>query len=168
MLDKTDAVIFLAIGGLGTLLAAGILSWPTTIRGDAAIVDGDTIRIGGQSIRLLGIDAPEISQPCTPHAITTEVAKPFDCGRRARQELSDYIDARPVVCETSSLDVYRRHLAFCSVEGVDLSSVMVRRGWAIAAGDYAYKYASEERMAKAERLGIWNTKFDHPSIWRRK
>jgi endonuclease YncB( thermonuclease family) len=34
-----------------------------TLRGPAFVVDGDTITIKGQSIRLAGIDAPELDHP---------------------------------------------------------------------------------------------------------
>ena len=36
-----------------------------TIIGNAKVIDGDTIHIGKNKIRLHGIDAPEIDQTCT-------------------------------------------------------------------------------------------------------
>ena len=35
------------------------------IRGQAKIIDGDTVHIGKNKIRLHGIDAPETNQTCT-------------------------------------------------------------------------------------------------------
>ena len=36
-----------------------------TVAGLATATDGDTLRLGGLSIRLAGIDAPELRQTCT-------------------------------------------------------------------------------------------------------
>ena len=36
-----------------------------TIQGDGRIIDGDTLKIGTERIRLEGIDAPESDQICT-------------------------------------------------------------------------------------------------------
>ena len=37
---------------------------PETIAGIAAVIDGDTIRMGETVIRLFDIDAPELAQTC--------------------------------------------------------------------------------------------------------
>ncbi|MBP2534097.1 thermonuclease family protein [Agrobacterium tumefaciens] len=48
------------------------------ITGRASVIDGDTIEIQGQRIRLHGIDAPESAQVCN-----RANGKPYRCGREA-------------------------------------------------------------------------------------
>ena len=49
------------------------------------MIDGDTIDIHGERIRLFGIDAPESRQTCTDAARDTT----YRCGQRAAEALDD-------------------------------------------------------------------------------
>ncbi len=52
------------------------------------VVDGDTIHMAGQSIRLIDIDAPEISKPhCTAE---------YELGQKATLRLAELLNASPV------------------------------------------------------------------------
>ena len=44
-------------------------------RGHACVIDGDTIKLGQRKIRIIGIDAPEVSSPqCPAEAVKAEAA----------------------------------------------------------------------------------------------
>jgi endonuclease YncB( thermonuclease family) len=90
------------------------------------VIDADTLEIHGERIRILGIDAPESRQPCfNPWAVHPE----WRCGAAAANELSDWIGARAVTCETTRKDRYKRWLARCSVGGDDLALWLAEAGW---------------------------------------
>lgn len=60
-----------------------------TITGPARVIDGDTIEVQGEKIRLEGIDAPEMGQPCYSGG---------DCGERAKIALSRLVRGVEVSC----------------------------------------------------------------------
>src|SRR5215475_8270074 len=70
--------------------------------GVASVIDGDTIEIHGQRIRLYGIDAPEASQLCDLDG------KPWRCGQASANALADNIGRRTVMCEPRDRDRYGR------------------------------------------------------------
>ena len=129
--------------------------------GIATIIDGDTIMIKGQRIRLYGIDAPESRQFCKKHK------KFYRCGQQATLALSKKIFQRTVQCEQRAIDRYRRIVAVCKLNNIDLNGWMVRQGWAVAYRKYSMDYVYEERAAKKAKNGIWAGSFVQPSRWRR-
>ena len=68
------------------------------LAGVASVIDGDTIEVHGQRIRLHGIDAPESRQSCRLDG------KPWQCGKDAANALADKIARRPVTCEDLGRD----------------------------------------------------------------
>lgn len=154
--------------GLHRLLVAGLLSAASPalggeIVGRASVIDGDTLDIHGQRIRLEGIDAPESRQSCTDKATGAQVR----CGQQAAFWLSDFIGARPVACVESGTDRYKRVLARCHVQGQDIGAAMVRAGWALAFVRYSREYEADEARASASSAGMWQWSFVPPWDWRK-
>lgn len=87
---------------------------PTTLIGVASVIDGDTIEVHGNRIRLNGIDAPESDQTC---ALAGET---YRCGQQAALFLDGMIGRRQVNCKPLSKDRYGRTIATCELDGQDL------------------------------------------------
>jgi len=120
------------------------------------VIDGDTIVLdGGETVRLIGIDAPEVASK----------------GRRAQcyalmsaGYLSKLLEKTEVRIEGDSLgdekDKYGRTLAYVFLnDGRLLNSELVRRGYARAYTKFPFRYAdlfvSQEQAAKKARAGLW-------------
>ena len=131
------------------------------VSGRASVIDGDTIEVGGERIRLHGIDAPEREQLCRAGG------KNLRCGRQASRALADRVDGRLVVCEEQDRDRYGRILALCRADGQDLGAWLVFQGWALAYRRYSTAYVKEEATARAARRGLWRGAFVPPWDWRR-
>ncbi|UXN59799.1 thermonuclease family protein [Phyllobacterium zundukense] len=139
-------------------LLAAKLSQPKAptqlLAGTAYVIDGDTLSISGNHIRLQGIDAPELDQSCGANA----------CGKSARQTLVQLIQGRPVRCDGYGHDKYNRSLAICFIGPINLNRAMVEAGQAIAYGDYR----DVELQARRDKKGLWSGKFETPQDWRRE
>ena len=133
------------------------------IVGRATVIDGDTIEIHGQRIRLEGIDAPESRQTCFDRASKRTIP----CGRRAAFFLSDMLVTHVVSCTEDGKDRYRRVLAHCQVEGQDVGELMVISGWALAFRRYSREYVPAEAIAQKLGEGMWATEFMEPWEWRK-
>ena len=85
-----------------------------TIQGKAKIIDGDTIHIGKNKIRLHGIDAPEINQTCS---INDQI---WNCGIKSSLALENLILEKEVRCEVIDIDRYKRFIAIFNHISVDI------------------------------------------------
>jgi endonuclease YncB( thermonuclease family) len=128
-----------------------------TFTGRYSVVDGDSLALGGTRLRLLGIDAPELSQVCTLHGA------PWRCGAAARERLAAFVAAGDIACKGSRRDKYERTLVTCFNKGLNINREMVRLGMAVSFDDYE----TEEKAAKKAHAGLWASDFTRPVDWRR-
>ena len=138
------------------------ISSEKAIYGKAQVIDGDTIKINGQKIRLHGIDAPETKQTCK---IDNE---DWYCGKQSTKELKNLINNQKVECVTNDVDRYNRYIAVCFVNEININQWMVKNGWAIAYRYYSKDYVVEEEYANDKKLGIWKSEFIEPYAYRRQ
>lgn len=124
------------------------------------VIDGDTLAIGDERIRLFGIDAPEANQLCS---IGGQAVR---CGDQATAELTMLLRDRRPTCEPRSRDRNNRVVAVCSVDGRDIARHMVASGWAVAFRRYSDDYVADEASARAARRGVWQGDFTSPDEWR--
>ena len=132
------------------------------IKGQAKIIDGDTIHIGKYKIRLHGIDAPEIKQTCTINKII------WECGFKSFQALENVVSEEEVRCEIVDIDLYKRFVAKCFVKNINLNQYMVQNGWAVAYRYYSDDFIKNEEIAKKNKAGIWQGKFLAPYLFRKQ
>jgi len=134
------------------------------IVGAPRIIDGDTIEIARQRIRLYGIDAPEAVQECVV------ADKRWPCGHKSTLALSSVIGNSLVACQERDKDRFGRIIAVCDIagsHGFDINAIMVSQGWALAYRRFSTDYVKDEVEAQRARKGIWNGKFIHPWNWRK-
>lgn len=159
VMPPTAALLFL------TALALPARAIPAASRsevsGVATVVDGDTLDVAGQRVRLEGIDAPETAQTCRRRAGET-----WACGRSAADALAGLVERRRVTCEAKGVDRYDRMLGVCRVDGRELNAEMVRRGLAWAFVKYSASYVTVEAEARASGAGVWQGEAEPPWIFR--
>ena len=134
------------------------------ITGKPRVIDGNTIEIAGQRIRLHGIDAPESAQTCVAGN------QRWSCGRNATLALSGMIGTNWVTCRERGRDRCCGIVAVCHLAGArgpDVGAMMVAAGWALADRRVATDYVNEETGARRGRNGVWRGDFIRPRDWRR-
>ncbi|WP_395663622.1 thermonuclease family protein [Aestuariivirga sp.] len=153
------AIWIALVASLGTGLADS-MSAPA-IQGTASVIDGDTIEIHGERIRLDAIDAPESSQLCIDAA-----GKRYRCGQKSAFALADMIGRSVVSCQPKGRDRYKRVIAICFKGPINLNAWIVSQGWAVAFRKYGIDYIAQEDEARLARRGIWVGSFEMPWDWR--
>ena len=128
----------------------------------AEIVDGDTLKVAGETIRLWGVDAPEGRQLCQDRR-----GVDYRCGDAAREHLQTLVGRETVTCRTRDRDAYGRVVGQCRVGDVDLGDALVRSGWAVEYRQFSQgAYGAAEAQARAARRGLWSGQFTTPADWR--
>ncbi|MEO0937963.1 MAG: thermonuclease family protein [Pseudomonadota bacterium] len=131
------------------------------ISGPIRVIDADTIDVGGQRVRLYGIDAPEIDQTCA-----TEHGVAYHCGQWVRQKVAERFQHRIARCTALTIDRYGRRVATCDVGGADMGQVLVQEGWAFAYRRYSMAYDLDEKGAAIRDAGLHALRVQSPAQFR--
>jgi endonuclease YncB( thermonuclease family) len=84
-------------------------------------IDGDTLALGLERIRVIGVDTPEIGHRarCTYER---------DLGERAKRFTADAVTLHAAVIERKGWDRYRRTLAHVYIDGASLAVMLIEAG----------------------------------------
>jgi micrococcal nuclease len=113
------------------------------------IIDGDTFETEtGEKIRLIGINAPEVSDIF---------------GKESRQHLKNLIENKTVELKkdniSSDRDNYNRLLRYIFLDGIDVNEKMILDGYAFAYLKFGFekleKYKIAQIDASQNNKGIW-------------
>ena len=119
--------------------SVGRAAEPSIVRGPAAVVDGDTLLVGGVSIRLKGVDAAELGSAA---------------GNQARDVMREIVRADEViVCHVTGEKTWGREVGFCGrLDGLDINREVIARGAALACPRYSARYVDAETADARQRL----------------
>ena len=147
---------------LGRLIA--ILTFSRRIdclTGPAKVIDGDTIVVAGQMVRLHGIDALELDQTFWWRG------QQIGCGTMSLAALEALIAGVKVRCEVIERDRHGRLVAkVFSPNRIDIGPRLVSAGWALAYRRCSTDYVAAEDEARKARRGMWRGTFVKPWEWR--
>lgn len=132
-----------------------------SLKGLAAVLDGDTLDIGGRKVRLYGVDAPEADQTCK------KSGKVYGCGRDAAFALADLTRHKTVTCDERDTDRYGRTVAVCHAGNTDINAWMVANGYALAYREYSTDYVPQENAARKARKGLHAGTYVEPWNYRK-
>ena len=146
-------------------------SFALIFEGIPRVIDGDSLEINSNKIRLFGIDAPERKQTCKKTYLIISFLKfqrNYKCGLMVTNQLKKLINNRIIKCISKNKDRYNRYLSTCYLKKIDINSWLVKNGYAFAYRRYSKKYILEEQHAKKNKLGLWQGTFQNPEKWRKK
>jgi endonuclease YncB( thermonuclease family) len=112
---------------------------------DVEVIDGDTIKVDGETFDLYGIAAPDYWRICSDG---------WPAGVMAAEVLRAMVRDRKVTCEPRAKSRYSPTMAVCWADGLDLGSMMVRAGAAWAHVRSGSEYVRQEAEARAARAGV--------------
>lgn len=155
------AALLLLLLAAPSALAQSQLDPFETVEGEPQVVEGDTIAINGQAIRLYGIDAPEIGQTCRARG-----GQEYDCARASTNAVTAMLQGRVATCTLFSRTPDGASVGACAVGGRDVGAAIVTQGWAVSYRSLSNRYEYLESRARTRRAGLWSGRFERPWVWR--
>jgi endonuclease YncB( thermonuclease family) len=137
-----------------------VLSTPA---GEVRVLDGETLSLGMQVLRLHALQAPERGQARCRDA----AGRATDCGSAAAEALAVLVADRDLTCRIRGEDRYGRALGVCDAGGVEVNASLVAAGWALADAVTAPALAAIEAAARQAGRGFWAAAVPAPETWRR-
>jgi endonuclease YncB( thermonuclease family) len=114
------------------------------------VPDSGTLKAGDVVIKLDGIVARPTDSQCQD-----EKGESWPCGAAAKAALRRLVRGRAVVCALPTTAEQKPFMTRCAVSGTDLSTWLVRQGWAKPIDPPEPMLADAARAAKSERIGLW-------------
>lgn len=107
------------------------------------VIDGDTIIVGTNRVRLAAIDAPELKEPF---------------GQESKEALCDMILHRIVRVEWKHRGRYRRIIGQVYLGDKWINAALIAHGWARQAQRYSRSahLAAAEESARSRSLALWS------------
>jgi endonuclease YncB( thermonuclease family) len=170
-LTATTLVAFVALLGwlgpswIGRLSHQAVSAIPglsrPVIEGTATAVSGDMLRLAGQTIRLSGIEAPEVEQSCGGQG---RGDARWRCGEAARNQLRDLVRGKQVRCELGS----GGDRGLCRIGTQDIAAELVARGAVFSQAGLFSSYGRAEQDARNLKRGIWKGSAERPEEYRNR
>jgi endonuclease YncB( thermonuclease family) len=163
-----------ALAAAAVAVLAGVTAWLAyahglagtaggkEVVGRAAAVAGDLLKVGGTTVRLSGIDAPEREQRCGKDN------NKWRCAEAAQSALLRVVSGRLVRCRLRGSDEAGRPLGYCSIDSVDINGELVRQGYVFAESGLFARYGAQERDARNAKAGMWIGDPQRPAEFRTK
>lgn len=157
---KVKLVIFLGISLSFTLVDGRSIFEKVLVGSCSEVLDGDTIIVKGERIRLKGIDAPEKNQ----YSIDK-----VPIGRLSAEFLREKIKGKTVKVVYKKRGVYGRIIGSIWLGKENINKKMLEAGMAIPYGE---EISNEQNaayyLAKLKRVGIFRTVgFRRPRVFRK-
>ncbi|MEP4197571.1 MAG: thermonuclease family protein [Aliishimia sp.] len=132
------------------------------VTGRIDVVDGDTFHVGGVTVRLHGIDAPEKDQTCKGPDGNT-----WACGAWVTEQVRGAYQGKRTRCKEETVDRYGRSVARCFVRGADVGQRLVQDGIAMAYREYSMAYDLDEKTAAVMGRGLHSSQMQSPAAFRK-
>ncbi|MFC1522439.1 S8 family serine peptidase, partial [Elusimicrobiota bacterium] len=131
-------------------------------------VDGDTLKLnGGERVRFLGVDTPELHHPSKPVGYYAQEAYEFTRDLTEGQEITLAFDEANI--KNGHKDKYGRTLAYIILpSGEMLNRRLLSEGYAFVYTKFPYKYKQEfialEKQARKDKVGMWAPREDEEDL----